>query len=511
MTASKTFNKHPKHKDLYHALIESILANEDAMDKGTTKSQSKSTGKSAQAEETVFVVEDTQVPQDLGEDMGNTNEPPVVKADPKEWSKKLEMPPTPDPEWNKVSLKAPDFPRLHLNDIEDMLLLVVQNRLFNLKGEDIMHLAKLNTSKQRTRKEDLSRRAPYTTLSDPQGVIYEDKLNRKKSMRSDKLYKFSDEHQSDTKVFTMTMEILPEPTSNKFCGSTGVAKRCVDRLPPRMINTWDLLKKAFVQRYFLPSEMTKQLEEIHNFKQEGDETLYQTWERYNDLLYKCLTHDLNSHQKINIFYKGLDTTTRQLLDSPGPIPDKMPAQTFDAIQTMAGHSHKWHDGSTSRCKTRGGAHLDKECLLREEVKSVEEVKSTRILHTCRYHPPFGEKKPSLEELMNKHLDESTRKRAKMEEWMKKLHESTKVNTRNQNASLRNLETKIEQLAKDYQARDANKVPNPSIGHCKAIFANDDAPNDETYSNGTNELHEVSFIVRNREKTWSLLKYVARRS
>ncbi|GKA84455.1 hypothetical protein Tco_0806050 [Tanacetum coccineum] len=28
-----------------------------------------------------------------------------------------------------------DFPRLHLNDIEDMLLLVVQNRLFNLDGE----------------------------------------------------------------------------------------------------------------------------------------------------------------------------------------------------------------------------------------------------------------------------------------------------------------------------------------------------------------------------------------
>ncbi|GJT30768.1 hypothetical protein Tco_0911043 [Tanacetum coccineum] len=31
-----------------------------------------------------------------------------------------------------------DFPRLHLNDIEDMLLLVVQKRLFNLKGEDIV-------------------------------------------------------------------------------------------------------------------------------------------------------------------------------------------------------------------------------------------------------------------------------------------------------------------------------------------------------------------------------------
>ncbi|GKA94950.1 hypothetical protein Tco_0816988 [Tanacetum coccineum] len=113
-----------------------------------------------------------------------------------------------------------DFLRLHLKDIKDMLLLVVQNRLFNLKGEDVVHLAdalhmftrriviqkrledlqfgvesyqkKLNSSKPRTREENLSRRAPYTTLLDPQGVIYEDKLNRKRLMRSDELNKFSD-------------------------------------------------------------------------------------------------------------------------------------------------------------------------------------------------------------------------------------------------------------------------------------------------------------------------------
>ncbi|GKA87341.1 hypothetical protein Tco_0809052 [Tanacetum coccineum] len=89
-----------------------------------------------------------------------------------------------------------------------MLVLVVQNMLFNLKGEDIVHWAqalrmftthieiqkivedlqlgvksyqkKLNISKPRTRDEDLSRIAPYTTLSNHQGVIYEDKLNRKR-------------------------------------------------------------------------------------------------------------------------------------------------------------------------------------------------------------------------------------------------------------------------------------------------------------------------------------------
>ncbi|GKF39317.1 hypothetical protein Tco_0119378 [Tanacetum coccineum] len=74
---------------------------------------------------------------------------------------------------------------------------------------------------------------------------------------------------------------------------------------------------------------TKQLEDIHNFKQEGDESLY-----------KCPTHDINNHQKINIFYKGLSTMNRQLLDSQGPIPGMKPTQSLTAIQTMADHSKK---------------------------------------------------------------------------------------------------------------------------------------------------------------------------
>ncbi|GJQ91294.1 hypothetical protein Tco_0002433 [Tanacetum coccineum] len=43
--------------------------------------------------------------------------------------------------YDKHALLEGDFLRIHLHDIEDMLLLIVQNRLFNLKGEDIVHLA----------------------------------------------------------------------------------------------------------------------------------------------------------------------------------------------------------------------------------------------------------------------------------------------------------------------------------------------------------------------------------
>ncbi|GKC98751.1 hypothetical protein Tco_1169026, partial [Tanacetum coccineum] len=50
----------------------------------------------------------------------------------------------------------------------------------------------LKDSKLRTRDVNLSRRAPYTTLSEYQGVIYEDKLKRKRFMDTEELYKFSD-------------------------------------------------------------------------------------------------------------------------------------------------------------------------------------------------------------------------------------------------------------------------------------------------------------------------------
>ncbi|GKC03459.1 hypothetical protein Tco_0995069 [Tanacetum coccineum] len=56
---------------------------------------------------------------------------------------------------------------------------------------------------------------------------------------------------------------------------TEAAKRWVDILTLGAVDTWDLLQKAFIQRYCPPSKTAKQLEDIHNFNQEGDESLYQ--------------------------------------------------------------------------------------------------------------------------------------------------------------------------------------------------------------------------------------------
>ncbi|GJV87769.1 hypothetical protein Tco_1531707 [Tanacetum coccineum] len=94
--------------------------------------------------------------------------------------------------WSPV--KEGDFLRLHLHDIKDMLLLLVQKKLSNLDRDVIFDLGvkKLNITKPETFRSDISNRIPYTAYNNPQGIIYVDKYKRNRLMCSDELYKFSD-------------------------------------------------------------------------------------------------------------------------------------------------------------------------------------------------------------------------------------------------------------------------------------------------------------------------------
>ncbi|GKC14722.1 hypothetical protein Tco_1011504, partial [Tanacetum coccineum] len=189
-------------------------------------------------------------------------------------------------------------------------------------------------------------------------------------------------------------------------------------------------------------------------------------------------------KKVNIFYKGLDTKNCQLLDSKGPIPNKTPSEALEVIQTMGNHSQNWHNGSNIRrvsngsldgiatvankldslgrnmkklkenvhviqvgCETFRGSHLDKECPLREDVKSINEVKyggfgrsfpnnnenSARYrVSPPRYYtrmdnqPLSGKRKLSLTEFITKYMEESAKKEAEHNEWLRKFQESTKM-------------------------------------------------------------------------------------
>ncbi|GJT90446.1 hypothetical protein Tco_1079291 [Tanacetum coccineum] len=103
------------------------------------------------------------------------------------------------------------------------------------------------------------------------------------------------------------------------------------------------------------------MEEINNFQQEPDESLFRAWERFKELLMKCPQHYLTDMQEFLLFYNGLDVPTRQILDSKGAIPSKTAADAKIAIQEMAEYSQKWHNGTSSR--TRSTKTSDGPCCI----------------------------------------------------------------------------------------------------------------------------------------------------
>ena len=100
------------------------------------------------------------------------------------------------------------------------------------------------------------------------------------------------------------------------------------------------------------------------------------------------------------------------------------------------------------------------------------------------------RKPCLEEMVNKHIEESSRKNEKFQEWMNKMKEDTKRNLRNQNSTIKNLESQIGQLAKNVQARKSAA----SLEECKVLSTQEEKY--ETKSNISNKFCVVSYLQEN---------------
>nr|GEV22531.1 hypothetical protein [Tanacetum cinerariifolium] len=96
------------------------------------------------------------------------------------------------------TFKEGNYNRLHLQDIKDMLLLLVQGKQTNLNIEERLALGvesyqkKLNHIKPNMYISDLKHKTPYTVYSNPKGFIYHNQDKKNRLMRVDKLHKFSD-------------------------------------------------------------------------------------------------------------------------------------------------------------------------------------------------------------------------------------------------------------------------------------------------------------------------------
>nr|GEV77883.1 reverse transcriptase domain-containing protein [Tanacetum cinerariifolium] len=70
-----------------------------------------------------------------------------------------------------------------------------------------------------------------------------------------------------------------------------------DHLPRHSIHTFEQMAKMFLEKYFSPFMVTKLRNEITNFHQRPDESLFKAWERYKLLIDRCPNHNVNQQVK----------------------------------------------------------------------------------------------------------------------------------------------------------------------------------------------------------------------
>nr|GFC83287.1 hypothetical protein [Tanacetum cinerariifolium] len=124
---------------------------------------------------------------------------------------------------------------------------------------------------------------------------------------------------------------------------------------------------------YCPLALTaKKMEEINNLQAEPDETLYQAWERFKELLMKCPKHNLTEMHEVILFYNGLEVPTRQILDSKA-----IQAQLNNLGREIKKVNGKVYVAQVG-CELCKGPHYIKDYPLKEEGKTLEEAYYTQF-------------------------------------------------------------------------------------------------------------------------------------
>nr|GFA26303.1 reverse transcriptase domain-containing protein [Tanacetum cinerariifolium] len=96
-------------------------------------------------------------------------------------------------------------------------------------------------------------------------------------------------------------------------------------------------KITSTMRFFPPSKTTNLRNEIMRFQQRSDESFYDAWDRFNDLLRACPHHGFYELHQLDTFYNALNVNDQDSLNSAagGNFLEKMPRECLKIIESKS--------------------------------------------------------------------------------------------------------------------------------------------------------------------------------
>ena len=134
-----------------------------------------------------------------------------------------------------------------------------------------------------------------------------------------------------------------------------------ESLPYGSVNSWDELVEAFVGRFFPPALTSEKGGDIIIFKQSEDESLYNAWEMYKELLKRCRMHGIDQITHMDIFYHAMNYTSKGIIDAAccGAFKRKSDKKADQLIEDLAKSNYRApFETSRSNSNLRGSGVIE---------------------------------------------------------------------------------------------------------------------------------------------------------
>ncbi|KAL5578214.1 hypothetical protein UlMin_019913 [Ulmus minor] len=333
------------------------------------------------------------------------------------------------------------------------------------------------------------------------------------------------------------------------------AKEWLNSLPPGSITTWDELVQRFLSKFFPPAKTQKLRNEITSFTQYDQESLYEAWERFKEMLRKCPHHGIPIWLQVSTFYNGLVSNYRAMIDAAAGdcLMGKTPEEAHELLEVMAENNNQWHSERviakrpaavneidsvnvlsaqvaalsrkmdslsskleskpTAECDLCGGNHASVECQVGNPFASPNSEQANYVSNFQRpQHNPYSNtynpgwrNHPNLSWGNNQggfkpsssSYQPQEKKQIDLEGILGKFIEESRTNFRNQEAINRDIQNQSGQLSKQIAERSQGSLPSDTINpkeHAKAI----------TLRSGK-EVEKKLKSRGNRRKRWRNLK------
>ncbi|XP_061374281.1 uncharacterized protein LOC133316540 [Gastrolobium bilobum] len=318
----------------------------------------------------------------------------------------------------------------------------------------------------------------------------------------------------------------------------GRALNWLELQPADSISTWEELVEKFQNKFFPLSRFSELKEHIGNFKQLEGESLCVGGRRFKELIKRCSQYVFSNGEKVRIFYKGVTSTYRVLLNAAagGSIREITSTRAVELIEKMTFEDNEvtpmqpkrgvmqleGYDAMLAKqdkidqrldslvklftqnqisavnsqfpvvCDTCGGPHSADKC---EAMVTINPAQVNSLWYNQRrennhYYNTYNtgwrnhsalsyNQGGSQQANMGIQPEQSSQKEAweiafeKMSQAQTSFVEETRTSLKNQEASIKNLEIHIGQLAKQMAERPPGTFPSNTIinpkEQCNAII------------------------------------------